>query len=245
MNKVIIADDNLVFVKRLYNVISEQVEDIHCIALATSGKETIYNITKYQPDILLLDLEMPNGNGIDVIKFIDEHQYSTKIIVISAYLEKLYTKYPNLLSKVAYALSKPFEIKHLIHTINSILEDNIEKSIEKYVIGELEKFNFNRKSIGYKYLITTIITVIKREKIRFNLEHDIYEKVAKIYSVSRKNTIKWTIDKLIKQMCYNTDAELISSYFHSNAYKKVTAKLLVTTIFDKYNNIIHNKMLII
>lgn len=232
MLNMIIADDNLVFIKNIYNKLIKKINKLHCIALVTTGKEAIQNIEKYQPEILLLDLEMPNGNGIEVINFINKYRYSTKVIVISAYIDKLYNNYDNILPKIEAILPKPLDINRLEEIINNTTYDNINN----YVQNELGRFNFNKKSIGYKYLASTIIIVIQNNKIKFNLKNDIYKEVSRLYSISHENTIKWTIDKLIKQMCTNTSETLLCEYFHLQCSKKVTAKIIITTLFDNYNS---------
>ena len=234
MYNIMIADDNLVFVKNLYNILIKQINNIHCISLATSGKETIEYIEKYQPSLLLLDLEMPNGNGLEVIKFINDNHYSVKIIIISAYYEELYKVSSHIFRNIEAILPKPVSVNNLIKIITNIINNYDFDIIEKYTLNELDKFNFNKKSIGYKYLVTAINIVIQRGLIKFNLEQDIYEKVSKIYVVPHKNTIKWSIDKLIKQMYHSTNLELLKKYFKLDENKKVTSKLIINTIFYNY-----------
>ena len=235
MSSLIIADDNLPFVKNLYNKLISQMIDSSKVFLSSSGKETIKYLQEYHPNILLLDLKMPEGNGIEVIKYIIHHNLETKIIIISSHIEELY-KNKVLINRISAIFQKPINIEDLLKSINDLLQESGHSEIKNFVINELEQFNFNFKSKGYFCLVTAATIVLSNHSLKFNLEKQVYKEVAIYHKVSNSYTIKWCIDKSISKMSSDENLEFIKNFFHLDDNQKPTAKVIITTLYDIYVN---------
>ena len=86
--KVLIAEDSTY----QRNLIAEMVsshEDIQVIDLARNGKEAIKKIEKHNPDVILLDLIMPEVDGLTVLKFLIEHYPIPTVIFSGMNLETI------------------------------------------------------------------------------------------------------------------------------------------------------------
>lgn len=236
MCTVLIADDELITVKNLFNSLIEKNKDIHLIGITSNGKEVLEYMKKEQVDILLLDLMMPEMSRIEVLDTLilqkEEYLSKTKIIVISSYLEKLYDE--NKYREYIYAiLPKPYNVDKLLEMIKTISSESENENAINYIKEELSKFNFNKKTIGYKYLMESIYEIISRNQSNFELENDIYKIVAKIND-RKPIQIKWTIDKMINKMFVNTKYNIIQNYFEFNEFQKPTTKSLIQHIISKY-----------
>ncbi len=86
---VIIADDHKLVREGLKQLL-ELEDDISVIDQAGDGKEAIEKTLKYVPDILLLDINMPLINGIDVLRRLKDLGVSTKIIMLTIHDDKEY-----------------------------------------------------------------------------------------------------------------------------------------------------------
>lgn len=236
MCSILIADDELITVKKIFNSIIERNKNIKLIGITNDGKEVVDYMKNNAPDILLLDLMMPKMNGIEVLDSLiaekDKCLVKTKIIIISSYIEKLYSS--NKYREFIYGLlPKPYNLDKLMQLIDSV-DDNIkENNIKKYIHNELRKFNFNTETEAYKYLEETIYEILYNDKMKFELENDIYIKVAKM---NKKNPIqiKWVIDKMIDVMCINTRYDIIREYFNFKEYKKPTTKIFIKHIVENF-----------
>lgn len=237
MCTVLIADDELITIKKLFNDIIRRNKDIKLIGITNNGKEVLNHMENELPDVLMLDLKMPEMSGIEVLDklILEKEKYlvKTKIIIISSYLEELYdsSKYRNYI----YAtLPKPHNINKLMSLLEAINEEIRNDDISKYVKNELSIFNFNKETEAYKYLIETIYEVIYRKVDDFDLENDIYYKIARI-NKKRTLQIKWAVEKSINTMFINTNYDVIQRYFNFTEYKKPTTKFFIKHIVENYN----------
>ena len=118
--KVVIADDN----KKMVDVIKEVINDepeLEVVGVATNGEETIDVIKKTSPDVVLLDIIMPQLDGISVMQKVREDGECSKpaFIVISAVGMEDVTE--DAFSKgAAYYIMKPFDNDMLINRIKYV-----------------------------------------------------------------------------------------------------------------------------
>ncbi len=79
---VLIVDDS----NFMRNTLRDEIEsdEYTVIAEADTGKSAFENYKKYNPDIVTMDIVMPNGGGIEAIKNIIEYNPKALIVVITA-----------------------------------------------------------------------------------------------------------------------------------------------------------------
>ncbi|MCB0104691.1 MAG: response regulator transcription factor [Caldilineaceae bacterium] len=82
--KILIADDHPIVRDGLRAVLSTQA-DFVIIGEAGSGAEVIEQVRRQQPDVLLLDLEMPDGDGVATLQRLGERQSAVRAIVFTAF----------------------------------------------------------------------------------------------------------------------------------------------------------------
>lgn len=80
--ELIVADDQEVIRKGLASILAS--EDIQIVAEATSGSEAISKCKKHKPDVLLIDVLMPEIDGLDAVEEIRKASPGTKAIMMSA-----------------------------------------------------------------------------------------------------------------------------------------------------------------
>jgi len=65
--KILIADDHPLFREGLCQLISKE-KDLECVAEAANGEEAVKLAGKFMPDIALIDVSMPDINGVEAAK---------------------------------------------------------------------------------------------------------------------------------------------------------------------------------
>lgn len=172
--KVLIADDNLdlSFVTKEHLEINKQIE---VVGIAKDGIEAIELTKTLKPDVLILDIIMPNLDGIGTLEQLQLENINVKTIVLSAMLsynkqEKLYDTLLSL--GASYIMTKPFDVNSLINRIlemsNNIdsTESNIINNIHDthknndYFTNNINKHVFNSSTIFKEESLESKITNI-------------------------------------------------------------------------------------
>lgn len=94
--RVVLADDNEDFRNEFAEYLSKQ-PGIELIGVAKDGFEAISFVHLLSPDLILLDISMPELNGFEVAKQLMENSTDTKIIFVTIHEEKTYLAMAKLL----------------------------------------------------------------------------------------------------------------------------------------------------
>jgi DNA-binding NarL/FixJ family response regulator len=89
--KVFIADDSKVLCERLIEMLSD-IPGIEIIGHAQDVAESLTSIKKLNPDIVILDIRMPGGSGIDVLQDIKKGRQAPMVIILTNYPYPQYRK---------------------------------------------------------------------------------------------------------------------------------------------------------
>ena len=89
MIKVMITDDHAMIREGLKNII-EFDENIRVVEEAGSGKECLDKLNTANPDILLLDINMPEMNGIETLKLLSKRKRRPKVLMLTVHNETEY-----------------------------------------------------------------------------------------------------------------------------------------------------------
>ncbi len=125
MKKTIIIDDQAtsrLFVKK---IIETEFDEIKVVAEADGVQKGLDVIKKYNPDIVFLDIDMPDGTGFDLLSNLDEIDF--KLIFITAHSE--FAIKAIKFSAIDYIL-KPFDKAEIIEATKRALQ-KIDKEKEK------------------------------------------------------------------------------------------------------------------
>jgi two-component system, LytTR family, response regulator len=115
MLKAIIVDDEENARITLFTLLSEYVEDIEVIAQCENVPEAVLAINKHSPDIVFLDIEMPEYNGFELIEFFKEITF--ELIFVTAFSQYAIKAFE--VSAVDYLL-KPVEINPLKSAVEKV-----------------------------------------------------------------------------------------------------------------------------
>ena len=91
MIKIILADDHQMFVEGLEALLKVK-EEFSVIAKAQNGQELLHLLQNHSPDVLLLDINMPKLDGVEVMKHIKDSKKMIKVIILSTYNDFSLTK---------------------------------------------------------------------------------------------------------------------------------------------------------
>lgn len=89
--RVLMADDHPV-VRGGIRMLLETASEIVVVGEADSGRQALSMVEELQPDILLLDMEMPDMSGVEVTRQLKQKRTGVRILVLSAYNDPQYIR---------------------------------------------------------------------------------------------------------------------------------------------------------
>lgn len=87
--RVVLADDHAVVRASLRRLL-EKAPEIEVVGEACNGVEAIHSVNRLEPDVLLLDMEMPVLNGVEVARELHAAQSPVRVLALSAYNDSEY-----------------------------------------------------------------------------------------------------------------------------------------------------------
>lgn len=117
---IIVADDHAVVRQGTKRMLEEDPE-IRVTGEASNGNEAINLTLLKKPDILLLDISMPDVNGLEVIKTLKSKVPEQKVVIFTAHSDLQYVKAAIKYNVDGY-LTKNIDTNNLISSIKRILE---------------------------------------------------------------------------------------------------------------------------
>ena len=121
--RLLVADDHILFRRAISQVLlrAPGAQNIELVGEAATGREAIARALELRPNVALLDLNMPDGDGLEAARAIRTECPDTKVVILSALGS------PDLLQKALAAgavrfLTKDIDVEHLIAAIHGAHE---------------------------------------------------------------------------------------------------------------------------
>jgi len=89
--RILIADDSEVFVQRLLRALGE-IGGVEIVAQARTGTEAMQAVRNLNPEVMILDIRMPQGSGIDVLEGMKRERLAPITIVLTNFAYPQYRK---------------------------------------------------------------------------------------------------------------------------------------------------------
>ena len=242
--RLFVIDDN----KDLVGMVKEyfkKSQDIEVSMEANDGNEGILMIDKNVDDfdIILLDLVMPNKDGLNVLEYLNKSNIDKKVIVLTAYnTQEVIRKVASL--GASYFMVKPFELSDLESKIKEItlrktkkgesidlFHNNLQISITK----TLHELGVPSHIKGYQYIREGITLVYKKPEIVGGITKELYPEIAKKFdsTVSRvERSIRHAIEVSWNRGSWDLMEEIFGHSVDIDKAKPTNSEFIVT-IADK------------
>ncbi|MEK7777160.1 MAG: response regulator transcription factor, partial [Chloroflexota bacterium] len=80
--KIMVVDDQVLFRETLVRTLSSQ-EDMQVVAYAGNGREALEQAKRYRPDVILLDVRMPEMGGLEATKLLRQAVPEAKVVILT------------------------------------------------------------------------------------------------------------------------------------------------------------------
>lgn len=145
--RVLIADDHHVVRRGLVFFLRTQ-KDLEVIGEAANGKEAVEQAQLLQPDIILMDLVMPEMDGIQATKIIKEKQPEIKIMMLTSFSDQDHV-IPALQAGASGFQLKDIQPDELVTSIKKIIggENQLHPKATSHLLANLSKNSKQEKNL--------------------------------------------------------------------------------------------------
>jgi len=203
--KLLVADDNKEFCDMLCEFFRNE-EDIEVLGAANDGLEVLEKVEELNPDVLILDLIMPNLDGLGVMEKLTDSDKKPKIVVLSAVGQDKITQRAISLG-ADYYIVKPFDLNVFLDRVREMAENTVVVKKAKTAVTPQDKKNDLEIEItniiheigvpahikGYFYLREAIYMVINNVELLSAVTKVLYPSIA-----AKFNTTPSRVERAIR-----------------------------------------------
>ena len=185
-----IVDDHRMVAEGVAQLIAD-AEGIRKIGIATTLAEALRVVTEQHPPVVLLDVAMPDGDGIDALPELLSSSPETKVIILTMFAE------PSVIRRALEAQAQGYLLK------NSSKEELVE-AIRKVAAGEVYLSKELHSQLTGVVQTAPALTLREREIIRLLSEGCTMKEIADRLCLSFETVHSYTKNLRIKLGCNNT-----------------------------------------
>jgi DNA-binding NarL/FixJ family response regulator len=181
MKKIIIADDHKIIRDGLKSLIS-QYSDLTVVAEAGDGRHAVELVRELHPDVVIMDVNMPELNGIDATRQIVTESPDTHVIALSMHSDRRFVN--AMLKAGAYGyLLKDCAFEEIIRAIKTVLNGQmyLSATITSQVVDDL----ITKKS-GENESTLSMLSDREREVLQLLAEGNSTKEIASTMNISVK-----------------------------------------------------------
>ncbi|MDQ7090132.1 MAG: response regulator transcription factor [Methylococcales bacterium] len=200
MVRVLLVDDH-VLITTAIKVLLNNADNLSVIGVAESGEQAILAVEEKQPDVVLMDVEMPGMGGTEACRRILKAHPETKIIGLSQHDNNSVPKQLLKIGAVGF-ISKNSSSEEMIRTIHKVMSGDI------YLCADVvEKFTIKTKTKD-KNNPCSILSPREFEVVRLILQGKSIQDMVKILGIKDKtiNTYRY---RIYKKLDVKNDVELV------------------------------------
>jgi DNA-binding NarL/FixJ family response regulator len=148
--RVLLVDDQVLFVESLQMVLEGRTDDIEVVGIVYDGAQVMDAVRQKKPDIVLMDIRMPNVDGVVATSAIRREFPDTHIMILTSYDKSEYVCRTLQLGAVGYIL-KDVHPSYLINAIHSVYQGGVlisQQIAKKLVTNDSRELGDEKQSFS-------------------------------------------------------------------------------------------------
>ena len=143
--KVMLVDDHEI-VRQGLKALLEAEDDIEVVTEASNGREAVDMANSYQPAVIVMDVRMPDMNGVEACREIRDANPDTQVIMLTSFSDDE-ALFNSIMAGAAGFVLKQIRGRDLVDAIRSVAAGNslLDPGVTKRVLERLRKAKFDEK----------------------------------------------------------------------------------------------------
>ena len=197
--RIVLADDHTLVLEGLRKILEDECD---VVGTAEDGRTLLNVVQEHNPDVVVLDISMPQLNGLDAARQIHKLLPTCKIIFLTMHADPTYAKEAFQIGASGYLLKRSAATE-LILAIHAVLKDQfyvtpvIAKEVLLPLLGGSERAPENKHPL----------TPRQREVLQLVAEGKAVKDIANILNVSSK-TVEFHKTKIMRELNLHSTVEL-------------------------------------
>jgi len=178
MIRYILADDHKIFRQGLKLILADDPQ-LTCIGEAANGMELLELLKNRNPDVILLDMKMPEMDGFEAITLIRKNNADIRIVVITMYEDENFVLRFMEAGANGYLVknAEPDEIRNAIHTAHEegyYFNNRVSKVMLKKVLQKSQSVSHTVKEVSLSEREREIMQLICKEYTATEIAEKLY-----------------------------------------------------------------------
>jgi DNA-binding NarL/FixJ family response regulator len=190
--RIVLADDHRIILEGLEQLFRRE-QDFEVIGTATNGEDALAAVRAKRPDVLVLDINMPKGNGLWVLKNVHTEKLKTRVVLLTAtldddeVLEAMQSGVSGLVLKEAAAVNLVDTVRRVQRGERALEPMLVSRALERLSQREEAKKIVEVLSKRETEIVKMVATGLRNKEIAIKLSigegtvkthlHTIYEKL--------------------------------------------------------------------
>lgn len=197
--RIFIADDHPIFLSGL-RMIMETEASFRIVGEASNGADALARISELKPDVAVLDLNMPDKNGFEIVRNLREQNIDVKIIFLTMHDEEATFNSALDLGVRGYIL-KDSAVADIVNAVNTVAKER------SFITPKLSSYLLNRHQNLVDFAPKTeLLTPTETKILRLIAEHKTTKEIASELFVSPR-----TVDRHRYNICNKLEIRGINS----------------------------------
>lgn len=218
--KILIVDD-MPQVVEYYKMVLEGERDFEIIGSANSGKEAVLKVSKLNPDVVLMDVQMETDDaGIVATKKIKELNPEVKVIMLTAHNDSSNIT-ESFVAGASDFLVNNSSIMEIIGTIKDTVRENNQKhDINKAIVDEVVKLKSEKESLIYVLNLISRLSKSEIQILKLICQGKSYRQIS-VERVVEEVTIRSMVNKMKKKLEVDSLSQITDTLKKNDIFNKL------------------------
>ncbi|WP_413378354.1 response regulator [Alkalihalobacillus sp. 1P02AB] len=214
--RIVLIDDHQLFREGVKRILAME-HDFEIVADGEDGSQALDLVEKYQPDVILMDINMPNVNGVEATKSLIERYPNIKVLILSIHDDESYVTHVLKTGAAGYLL-KEMDADALIEAVKVVASGGayIHPKVTHNLIKEYRRLatedDEHEESIGYREVEYRkplhILTRRECEVLQLMTDGQSNRAIGETLFISEK-TVKNHVSNILQKMSVNDRTQAV------------------------------------